>query len=65
MKCYFSFLWREAYKYYMMGKERGFMAKVFKKPQLVVKTPTVVVSSTKSALCSGGSSHIVVDTSSN
>ena len=49
----------------MMGKERGFMAKVFKQPQLVVKTPTVVVSSTKSALCSGGSSHIVVDTSSN
>lgn len=49
----------------MMGKERGFMTKVFKKPQLVVKAPTVVISSRKSALCSDGSSHIVVDTSSN
>lgn len=41
------------------------MAKVFKKPQLVVKKTAVVVSMKKTALCSGGSAHIVVDTSSN
>lgn len=60
----FQLLWREEYKYYMRER-RSIMAKVFKKPKLVVKQTTVVVSMTKSALCSGGSSHIVADTSNN
>lgn len=37
------------------------MAKKFLKPTLRVKKTTTFVSSNKSALCSGSSSHIVVD----